>query len=123
MLDIFILEKSNTTLQIMYELVKRDNRYKLYIAGKFQDDMLKMYWYYQVKEMKLDNNIIFDGWQSDIEEWLENKNYILSTSIHESFGYGIAEAMASGIKPVIHNFYLLIKYGRENIFLMEFLKL
>ncbi len=101
----------------MYELVKRDNRYKLYIAGKFQDDMLKMYWYYQVKEMKLDNNIIFDGWQSDIEEWLENKNYILSTSIHESFGYGIAEAMASGIKPVIHNFLFANQiWEREYLF-------
>ena len=29
---------------------------------------------------------------------------MLSTSIHESFGYGIAEAMARGIKPVIHDF-------------------
>lgn len=77
----------------MYELVKRDNRYKLYIAGKFQDDMLKMYWYYQVKEMKLDNNIIFDGWQSDIEEWLENKTIFclqvfMKFWIWNSRGYG-----------------------------------
>ncbi|NFB31227.1 methyltransferase domain-containing protein [Clostridium botulinum] len=115
----YIHSRKNPTLllQIMYELVKRDNRYKLYIAGKFQDDMLKMYWYYQVKEMKLDNNIIFDGWQSDIEEWLENKNYILSTSIHESFGYGIAESMASGIKPVIHNFLFANQiWEREYLF-------
>ena len=35
---------------------------------------------------------------------LEDKNYILSTSIHESFGYNIAEAMVKGIKPVIYNF-------------------
>ncbi|MDU5111504.1 MAG: methyltransferase domain-containing protein [Clostridium sp.] len=91
-------------LQIIKKLISVDKRYKLYIAGIFQDPLLRLYWDYQIKEMNLENNIIFDGWQEDITSWLRDKNYILSTSIHESFGYGIAEAMCNGTKPIIHNF-------------------
>lgn len=91
-------------LQIMNVLVKDDSRYKLYIAGEFQDPLIELYWNDQINKMNLNDNIIFQGWQSDIGNWLKDKNYILSTSIHESFGYGIAEAMSRGIKPVIHNF-------------------
>lgn len=91
-------------LQIIRKLADIDNRYKLYIAGRFQEQILKLYWDYQVSRMGLENNVVFDGWQDDINSWLEDKDYILSTSIHESFGYGIAEAMARGIKPIIHDF-------------------
>lgn len=91
-------------LQIISKLVKIDKRYKLYVAGQFQDSLIELYWNYQVKSMGLEHNVIFQGWQNNINKWLEDKQYILSASIHESFGYGIAEAMAMGIKPVIHNF-------------------
>lgn len=91
-------------LQLINKLVKIDTRYKLYVAGQFQDSLLELYWNYQIIEMGLKENVIFNGWQKNIEAWLKDKNYLLSTSIHESFGYGIAEAMACGIKPVIHNF-------------------
>lgn len=102
----YIHQRKNPVLllQVISKLVKKDKRYKLYVAGKFQDDLIKLYWNYQIQQMGLQNNVIFEGWQKDISEWLEDKNYILSSSIHESFGYGIAEAMTRGIKPIIHNF-------------------
>jgi len=53
----------------------------------------------------LRDNVKLLGHVNNIEEFLEDKNYVLSTSVHESFGYNIAEAMAVGIKPVVHNFY------------------
>jgi len=40
----------------------------------------------------------------DINQFFEGKNYILSTSIHEGHPYNIMEAMARGIKPLIHNY-------------------
>ena len=66
--------------------------------------MTRLYWQYMVHAMNLDDHVHLDGWQSDISAWLEDKHYLLSTSIHESFGYAIAESMARGLKPVVHNF-------------------
>lgn len=102
----YIHQRKNPTilLQIMKKLVDENKKYKLYVAGKFQDPLIELYWNYQINKMGLSENVIFEGWQNNIEKWLEDKNYILSTSIHESFGYGIAEAMSMGIKPVIHDF-------------------
>ncbi|URZ03851.1 methyltransferase domain-containing protein [Clostridium felsineum] len=91
-------------LQTMKMLIEKDSRYKLYVAGKFQDVLIELYWKDQINKMQLEDNVIFEGWQNDIGAFLEDKNYLLSTSIHESFGFGIAEAMARGIKPIIHNF-------------------
>lgn len=92
-------------LQIIKKLVDIDKRYKLFVAGEFQlYPQIKYYWDYQIKALNLENHVIFEGWQSDINSWLEDKNYILATSICESFGYFIAEGMAKGIKPIIHNF-------------------
>ena len=47
--------------------------------------------------------VVIENWVSDIDKWLEDKNYLISTSISESFSYIIAEAMAKGIKPIIYD--------------------
>lgn len=91
-------------LQIMKKLVDINSNYKLFIAGDFTDPLIKLYFNHQIIELKLQNNIVFDGWQPNIGSWLEKIDYLLAPTIHESFGYFIGEAMASGIKPVIHNF-------------------
>jgi len=92
-------------LQIIKCLVGLDCRYVLHIAGDFQDFEQELYARYFVMNNRLENNVIFHGWVNDINAWLDDKSYLLSTSIHESFGYAIAEAMAKGIKPIIHEFH------------------
>ena len=92
-------------LQIMGLLKKTDPRYNLSIAGDFQDYRYHFYFHYFIEEAGLQDNVKLYGFLNNIEEFLEDKNYVLSTSVHESFGYNIAEAMAVGIKPVVHNFY------------------
>jgi glycosyltransferase involved in cell wall biosynthesis len=57
-----------------------------------------------VKALGLESHVRFYGWVDDIVSWLSDKQYIVSTSVLESFGYGIAEGMACGVKPLIHNF-------------------
>lgn len=102
-------------LQIMEKLVRFDSRYTLHVAGKFQDTLAHIYWEHAIREMGLEENIKFYGWQEDVTSWLADKNYLISTSIHESFGYSIAEAMSMGIKPIVHNFPFSTRIWPEQI--------
>ncbi|NFA59807.1 glycosyltransferase [Clostridium sporogenes] len=81
-----------------------DNRYKLHIAGAFDEQRYRLYFNQMIRELGLAKNIIFYGWQKDINKWLEDKNYLICTSVLESQGLGIMEAMSKGIRPLIHNF-------------------
>ena len=94
----------NMALQIMKKLVDIDDKYMLYIAGKYQDRLSEGYVNYIVEKLGIQKNVIFCEWVDNINDWLKDINYILSTSVHESFGYGIAEGMSSGCKPIIHGF-------------------
>lgn len=91
-------------LHVFKAIYDMDKRYKLYIAGEFQEERYVYYFRQMIEAMGLQNNIIFEGWQNDINNWLEDKNYIISTSVLEGNPLGIMEGMARGIKPLIHNF-------------------
>ncbi len=91
-------------IQIINKLKEVDNRYKLHVGGDFQDPRYFVYFNYIKKEMKIEDNFILHGWIDNVEEFLEDKDYILSTSIHEGHPYNILESMARGIKPIIHNY-------------------
>ncbi|MHC5083175.1 MAG: glycosyltransferase [Planctomycetota bacterium] len=91
-------------IQCMAELLKLDPDYTLYIAGKSDDLLLEQYFEHITTQMRISDAIVFDGFQTDIPGWLADKNYIVSTSVIESQGMGILEAMAAGIKPLVHNF-------------------
>lgn len=102
----YINHKKNPSLllQCMRSLIDIDNRYMLHIAGKHQELRFKLYFDHIIEEMELTKNVIFHGWVDDINGWLEDKHFAVSTSVLESFCHGIADPMACGIKPIIHNF-------------------
>ncbi len=89
----------------------KNNEYKLFIAGKFQDHRDVLYFNQMIKEFGLENNVIYQGWQNDLDKWLDDKNYIICTSILESQNLSVMQAMAKGIKPIVHNFV-----GARNIY-------
>lgn len=101
------------TFKAIYD---KDNRYKLFIAGEFQDERDILYYNKMLREFGLLNNVFFTGWQTNLDEWLEDKNYILCTSILESQNISVMQAMAKGIKPIIHNFV-----GAENFYSKEYI--
>ncbi|MDP9837767.1 glycosyltransferase involved in cell wall biosynthesis [Neorhizobium huautlense] len=91
-------------LQIMHALVKKDPSYTLHVAGA-QDEFVAMpYLRRTTEKLGLVENIFYYDWQRDMPAFLADKGVILSTSIHESFGYNIAEAMAVGALPVVHDY-------------------
>jgi len=103
----YINYKKNPMLmiQILNKLLKIDEGYKIEWVGKHQDIRIAKYLQHILRDMGIEDKFIFHDWTDNINEWLEDKHYFLSTSIHEGYGVAIMEAMAKGIKPVIHNFY------------------
>jgi len=91
-------------LHAFRELVQKDDKYRLFVAGSFQDARYQLYFDQMIKEMGMEDNIRFNGWVKDINSWLEDKQYIVCSSLLEGHPVGIMEAMARGLKPLIHNF-------------------
>jgi glycosyltransferase involved in cell wall biosynthesis len=90
-------------LQIAYKLKQIDSRYHIYYLGKQQD----YHWHRFYREEFIRENqlpITFIDWIDNLDEWLEDKNYLLHCSIKEAFSAATAEAAAKGIKPVLHAF-------------------
>lgn len=98
-----ILKKLSSGI-LNHGILTADPEYKIHIAGSYQDLRYKIYLEHMIEEMGLQDNIIFHGWIDDMEKFWEDKNYLLHTSIHEGHSLAITEAMARGIKPIIHNF-------------------
>jgi len=92
-------------LQIMKRLNNITPQFKLHVAGTYVDLRHKLYIEYLTKELGLQESIIHYGLLDYMDEFWKDKNYLLSTSLFESFGNNIFEAMIHNIQPVIHNFY------------------
>ena len=101
----YINYKKNPTL-LLYcfkKIHEYDPEYTFHIAGAHQDARIKLYFDNFLKENPLP--ITFYGWVDDMAKWYADKNFVISTSLFESFHYSIAEGMASGLMPLIHNWY------------------
>ena len=81
-------------------LAKMPKDYTLHIAGNLNDAQFLVYLDHIVHHSGY--HVYLDGRIEDIDGWLEDKNYLLSTSIAEGCPNNVIEAMAKGIKPVIH---------------------
>lgn len=96
-----------TDLILQIALKMRGQGYKFHWLGRWSDyDWEKAYFEDFINRQGLDFE--FTEWlEGDlvVDEWLEDKNYLLHASHKEAFSYATAEAMAKGIKPVVHSFY------------------
>ena len=93
-----------------------DPEYKLHFAGVFQDDILKQYLQHMVAELGLQDCVFFDGWQEDVATWLEDKHYLVTSSMIENHPMNVLEGMARGLKPVIHAYP-----GSDSLFPKQYL--
>lgn len=69
---------------------------EFHIGGVSQEEQVSIY----MHDLPL-SNVHYYG-RVDTAEFLKGKRYLLSTSIHESFGMTIAEGMAMGLTPMVH---------------------
>lgn len=77
-------------------------QYEFHVCGQIQDNHIGYDFSTQISE-------IHNVWYTEgvpheqMDDWMDQIDYLISPSIVESFGYSIAEAMAKGIKPLIRN--------------------
>jgi glycosyltransferase involved in cell wall biosynthesis len=91
-------------LQIAHTLHRADPRYTISVAGTFTDLRTARYVKRLMGSLGLAEVVRFDGSISDMPVWYADKGVLLSTSMYESFGLNIGEAMAMGAFPVVHDF-------------------
>ena len=90
-------------LEIVRELIKEDKIYTLHMVGAITDSCLYMHLLHYIGKYELP--VIFAGEikSSQMDTWLDDKDYLLSTSISEGNPNCIIEAMAKGIKPLVYD--------------------
>ena len=87
----FVEQKNHLFLiQIAAELKKRNVDFKLLLAGtgKLEHKIKKL-----CKEQKIQDKVIFLGFQKDIKKFMNNIDVFLLPSLWEGFGYVLVEAM------------------------------
>ncbi len=94
-------------LQVLLKLKRIDDSYKIHWLGQRSDSPWEYAYFDEFIEHHNLNieftNILQDG--ATVDEFLEGKNFLLHGSAKEGFSYATAEAMAKGIKPILHRFY------------------
>lgn len=100
----WISKGTSEILQIALRLKEIDSRYKITWLGQRSDYQ----WEHAYRDEFVEHhdlNIEFVNIVDSVDEFLEDKNYLLHASHKEGFSAATAEAMAKGIKPVLHRFY------------------
>ena len=103
-------------LHCFEQLHKKDPRYRLHLAGNIQQKRYEFYFKHIIHRLGLSGAIQFHGWVEDMQSFLDDKHYLVITSPIESGPMCVREAMAMGIKPVMHNFF-----GAEHLYPPQYL--
>jgi glycosyltransferase involved in cell wall biosynthesis len=91
-------------LQVAQRLAAADARFSVHVAGACTDLRTARYLQRMVPRLGLSQMLRFCGPVADMPGWYADKGVLLSTSMYESFGLSIGEAMAVGAFPVVHDF-------------------
>ncbi len=103
-------------LQCMQKLQYLDGDYRLFFAGRFESPVLEQYVRHMVQTLGLAGVVSFEPYPSDLNAWLNDKHFVVSSGIGEGQVEAVLTGMACGLKPVLHNFP-----GAEQLFPAEYL--
>ena len=104
-------------LQCIQKAVERDPGYRFHVAGSFQEPRFEVYMNHLLREIGLTDHVTFNGWVRDVPAFLADMDYVVSTSPWEGCPNNVIEAMACGVKPLVHNWRgAATLFGRELVF-------
>jgi glycosyltransferase involved in cell wall biosynthesis len=90
-------------IELALQVLAENPEYELHAVGTSLDS-----WeLYYVNDFVKRNNLKFFHYPQvdNINDFLDDKSFILLTSFKEAFSYASAEGMSKGLKPLIHHFY------------------
>ena len=91
-----------------------DPEFEFYIAGQHQDPRIKIYFDHMLERLNIPVHL--ENWTDDVPGYFKDKDFVISTSLFESFHYSVAEGMASGLLPLVHAWP-----GAENVYPGEYM--
>ncbi len=91
-------------VQCMQKLHYLDRDYRLSVAGQFKSPVLEQYVRHMVRTLGLTDVVSFGPYPADLNAWLADKHFIVSSGMGESQVEVLLAGMATGLKPVVHNF-------------------
>lgn len=99
----YINYKKNPSLllQTFKAIHTHDPEFEFHVAGDHQDPRIKVYMDHLLPRLNIP--VTFHGWVKDMPAFYADMDYVISTSLFESFHYSIAEGMLSGCLPLIHS--------------------
>lgn len=80
-------------------------------VGELEEEVKK-----KVKDLHLEQNVLFLGWQNNVYKWIKNAELLVCTSDYEAFPMNLIEAMLCETKIVASN----CEYGPSEILLEEY---
>lgn len=91
----FTNQKNHTFLiDIFDELYKRNSQYKLLLIGTGENEKIIKE---KVKKLNLDKNVIFAGYKSNVNEYIQAMDLFVFPSEFEGLGIVLIEAQANGL--------------------------
>lgn len=109
-------KRPDIAVEVLLRLKAKDRRYRLFIKGK-RPESLSWIWkkeefrnyyekiWHELKELDLEDSVIFSDYGADVNTWFQNIGFILSVSDIEGSHQAVAEGMASGAIPMISGGY------------------
>lgn len=91
-------------LQCMQKLRYLDSECRLSVCGRFDSPVLEQYVRHMVQTLGLTDAVSFSSSVGDLEAWLADKQFIVSSGMGEGQVETLLQGMACGLKPVVHNF-------------------
>jgi hypothetical protein len=103
---IWDVKRLDTVFQLLYDLNNEHGwKFKLHIRGTYSThEQYNAYCKYLEDNLGIKDSVVwYPDRVEDMNEWLEDKDFIIVPSTKEAFSYATAEAMAKGIKPILNN--------------------
>lgn len=109
----FSKEKRQDRMVDIFYKGKFYEKYKLLFCGVGElEEKVKQ----QVKDLEIENSVIFLGWQENVYKWIKNAEILISTSDYEAFPMNLIEAISCGTKVISSN----CNYGPSEILLGKY---